>query len=44
MTPQADGWKFFLAGFFISLSANIDLTLAIFIAAFGLWVLFTRWR
>ncbi|NTU61882.1 MAG: hypothetical protein HGB05_00410 [Chloroflexi bacterium] len=39
-----NGWKFFLAGFFISLSANIDLMLAIFIAAFGLWVLFTRWR
>jgi hypothetical protein len=37
-------WKFFLAGLFISLAANIDLTLAIFIVAFGLWVLFTRWR
>ena len=37
-------WKFFWAGLLISLSANIDLTLAIFIAAFGLWVLFTRWR
>ena len=35
---------FFWAGFFISLAANIDLTLAIFIVAFGLWVLFTRWR
>ena len=41
-TPS--GWRFFFAGFFISLAANIDLTLAIFIAAFGLWVLFTRWR
>ncbi len=38
------GWKFFWAGFLISLSANIDLTLAVFIAAFGLWVLFTHWR
>ena len=37
-------WRFCFAGFFISLSANIDLTLAVFIAAFGLWVLFTRWR
>jgi hypothetical protein len=36
--------KFFFAGFFISLAANIDLTLAIFIVAFGLWVLLTRWR
>jgi hypothetical protein len=36
--------KFFFAGFFISLAANIDLTLAIFIVAFGLWVIFTRWR
>ena len=34
----------FGAGFLVSLSANIDLTLAIFIAAFGVWVLFTRWR
>jgi hypothetical protein len=38
------GWKFFFAGFFISLAANIDLTLAIFIVAFGLWLLFTQWR
>lgn len=38
-----NGWRFFLAGLLISLSANIDLTLAIFIVAFGLWVLFTRW-
>ena len=38
------GWKFFWAGFLISLAANIDLTLAIFIAAFGLWILFTNWR
>ena len=38
------GWKFILAGFLISLSANIDLALAIFIGVFGLWVLFTRWR
>lgn len=36
--------KFFLAGFFISLAANIDLTVAVFSVAFGLWVLFTRWR
>jgi len=40
----SSGWKFFFAGFFISLAANIDLTLAIFIAAFGLWVLLARWR
>ncbi len=37
-------WIFFWAGFLVSLSANIDLTLAIFIAAFGVWVLFTRRR
>jgi hypothetical protein len=37
-------WKFFFAGFFISLAANIDLTLAIFIVAFGLWVPFVCWR
>ncbi len=34
----------FWAGFLVSLSANVDLTLAIFIAVFGLWALFTRWR
>jgi hypothetical protein len=45
-TPDAvgGGWKFFWAGLLISLSANIDLTLAIFIAAFGLWVLVMRWQ
>lgn len=32
------------AGLLISLSANIDLTLAIFIVAFGMWILFTQWR
>ncbi|CAG0933016.1 hypothetical protein TFLX_02852 [Thermoflexales bacterium] len=37
-------WKFFWAGFFISLAANIDLTVAIFLITFGLWVLFVRWR
>lgn len=37
-----NGWRFFWAGLLVSLSANIDLTLAIFIAAFGLWLLFTR--
>ena len=37
-----NGWRFFWAGFLVSLSANIDLTLAIFIAAFGLWLLFAR--
>jgi hypothetical protein len=42
--PTLSAWWFFWAGFLISLSANIDLTLAIFIVAFGLWVLFTRWR
>jgi hypothetical protein len=36
--------RVFFAGLLISLSANIDLTLAIFIATFGLWLLFTRWR
>ena len=40
----ASSWKFFLAGFFISLAANIDLTLAVFIVAFGLWIMFTQWR
>ncbi len=40
----AGGWRFFWAGFLISLSANIDLTLAIFSVAFGLWAVFTRWR
>jgi hypothetical protein len=39
-----NGCRFLLAGFMISLAANIDLTLAIFIAAFGLWALFTGWR
>jgi hypothetical protein len=43
-TQQESGWRIFWAGLLISLSANIDLTLAIFIVAFGLWVLFTRWR
>ncbi len=37
-----DGWRFFWAGFLVSLSANIDLTLAVFIVAFGLWLLFAR--
>ncbi|HTP10642.1 MAG TPA: hypothetical protein VMP08_20455 [Anaerolineae bacterium] len=44
LTSAGSRWRFFWAGFLISLSANIDLTLAIFIAAFGLWILFTRWR
>jgi hypothetical protein len=39
-----NGWRFFWAGLLIGLSANIDLTLAIFIVAFGLWIVFTRWR
>jgi hypothetical protein len=43
-TMPRSNWIVFWAGFLISLSANIDLTLAIFIAAFGLWILFTRWR
>jgi hypothetical protein len=43
-TLVRNGWLLFWAGFLISLSANIDLTLAIFIAMFGLWVLFTQWR
>jgi hypothetical protein len=42
--PAGSGWKFFWAGFLISLAANIDLTLAIFIIAFGLWMLFARRR
>jgi hypothetical protein len=41
---RQSGWRYFWAGMLISLSANIDLTLAIFIVAFGLWVLLTRWR
>ena len=32
----------FWAGVLISLSANIDLTLAVFIATFGVWLLLTR--
>ena len=41
---RRSNWMLFGAGFLVSLSANIDLTLAIFIAAFGVWILFTRWR
>ena len=41
---RQSGWRYFWAGMLISLAANIDLTLAIFIVAFGLWVLLTRWR
>jgi len=41
---QWSSWIFFWAGFLISLSANIDLTLAVFSIALGLWVLFTHWR
>jgi hypothetical protein len=44
LTSTGGRWKFFWAGSLISLAANIDLTLAIFIAAFGLWVIFTQWR
>jgi len=36
--------RLFCAGLLISLAANIDLTVAIFIIAFGLWVVFIRWR
>jgi hypothetical protein len=43
-TPKRSGRLLFWAGLLISLSANIDLMLAIFIVAFGLWVLLTRWR
>jgi hypothetical protein len=43
-TRPRSSWALVGAGFLISLSANIDLTLAIFIAAFGVWILFTRWR
>ena len=32
-------WRYFLAGLLISLSANIDLTLALFVVTIGLWVL-----
>ncbi len=39
-----EAFRFFWAGFFVSLAANIDLTVAIFIITFGLWVLFVRWR
>ena len=41
---RQSGWRYFWAGMLISLAANIDLTLAIFIAAFGLWVMLTHWR
>jgi hypothetical protein len=33
---------YFFSGLLISLSANIDLTLAVFIVTFGLWVLIAR--
>jgi hypothetical protein len=33
------GWRLFWSGLLIGLAANIDLTLALFVAAFGLWVL-----
>ncbi len=37
--------RFLLAGLFISLSANIDLTLALFVIVFGAWVLIAhRWK
>jgi hypothetical protein len=39
---QGDNRKIFFAGLLISLSANIDLTLAVFIAVFGLWILISR--
>jgi hypothetical protein len=42
--PRDEAFVFFGAGFLISLSANIDLTLAIFIGAFGLWILFAHRR
>jgi hypothetical protein len=36
---------YFWAGLLISLSANIDLTLALFVIAFGVWVLMVhRWK
>ncbi|HZY46131.1 MAG TPA: hypothetical protein VFF70_15440 [Anaerolineae bacterium] len=39
---RKDNRNLFFAGLLISLSANIDLTLAVFIAAFGLWILLAR--
>jgi hypothetical protein len=43
-THKRSGWLLFWAGLLISLSANIDLMLAIFIVAFGLWIVLTQWR
>jgi hypothetical protein len=40
-----DSRRVFFAGLLISLSANIDLTLALFVIAFGAWVLMAhRWK
>ena len=40
--PSASGGAYFWAGMFVSLAANIDLLLALFVAAFGVWVSLTR--
>jgi hypothetical protein len=39
---RKDNRNLFLAGLLIGLAANIDLTLAVFIAAFGVWILLAR--
>ena len=39
---QNDKRRLFFAGLLISFSVNIDLTLAVFIITFGLWVLITK--
>ncbi|HET7088166.1 MAG TPA: hypothetical protein VFL17_05905 [Anaerolineae bacterium] len=40
--PTASGRAFFWAGLFVSLAANIDLLLALFVVAFGAWISLTR--
>ncbi|MBI5565444.1 MAG: DUF2029 domain-containing protein [Chloroflexi bacterium] len=41
----SNSWRIFWSGVLISLSANIDLTLALFVATIGLWVLIAhRWK
>jgi len=40
--PSASGGAFFWSGTFVSLAANIDLLLALFVVAFGVWVSLTR--
>lgn len=42
LTRSPGGWRFFWAGLWLGLAANMDLLLTLFVAAFGLWVLFAR--